>query len=83
MAKIDIFDLIDKFGLDVHHVCDLQPNKQHFQHRIVFERVEVAKQNAKNIESFFAALKKAKVKFERSTANYRYCPSWTYNTVLL
>ena len=83
MAKIDIFDLIDKFSLDVHHVCELQPNDKHFQYRIVFERGEVAKQNAKNIESFYTALKKAKVKFERSTANYKYCPNWTYNTVLV
>ena len=83
MAKIDIFDLIDKFGLDVHHVCDLQSNDKHFQYRIVFERNEVDKQNAKNIEPFFAALKRAKIKFLRGTANYRYCPSWTYNTVLV
>lgn len=81
----DLMELIDKFGLDVHHLCDLPDNSDKcFQLRIVFQREEISKQNNdENITAFCNALEKAGIKTERGTANYRYCPNWTYNTVLV
>lgn len=82
MKKIDIFDLIEKFSLDINHICELAPNEKRFGYRVVFERCEVSKENADNIEKFFAALEKAKARFERSTAQYKYCPAWVYHTII-
>lgn len=81
----DLMELIDKFGLDVYHLCDLPDNSDKcFQLRIVFQREEISKQNnEENIQRFCAALEKIGIKTERSAAGYRYCPNWVYNTVLL
>ena len=88
MEDFDVFDLmelIDKFGLDVDRLCDLPDNSDKcFQLRIVFQREEISKQNSEeNIKAFCVALEKAGIKTERGTANYRYCPNWIYNTVLV
>ena len=81
----DLMELIDKFGLDVDHLCDLPDNSdKDFQLRIVFQREEICKQNTnENITAFCNALEKVGIKTERGTAHYRYCPNWIYNTVLV